>query len=105
MGCRSRGRADSHGGLIVTVKVTLNRAGVRELLTSAGVRAACAEVADRVAVNARASAPVESGEYRDSIHRESITTDRAVERVVADAPHALAVESHTGNLARALGGV
>lgn len=84
-------------------RIVLNSAGVRELLRDPGVRAELARHADRVEQAAKTSAPVESGEYRDSIHRESGTTDRAVERVVADAPHALLVESRTGNLARALG--
>lgn len=86
-------------------KVVRNSAGIRELLNAPGVRAELARHADRVEAAAKAGAPVESGAYRDSIHRESATTDRAVERVVADAPHALLVEARTGNLARALGGV
>lgn len=85
------------------VRVIRNSAGIEELLKSPGVRAELARHADRVADAARASAPVESGAYQASIHRESATTDRAVERVVADAPHALVVEARTGNLSRALG--
>lgn len=84
-------------------RVTLNRGGVRALLNDPGVRAELARHADAVESRAEAGAPVQDGEYRASIHRESATTDRAVERVVADAPHALAVEARTGNLARALG--
>lgn len=87
----------------MAVKVTLSSAGVRELLNDPGVRAAVAAAADQVAQRAITNAPVQTGAYRDSIHRESITTDRAVERVVANAPHALLVEARTGNLARALG--
>lgn len=84
-------------------EVTLSSSGVRALLNDPGVRAAVAAEADRVFAAAVASAPVESGAYQASIHRESVTTDRAVERVVADAPHAHLVEARTGNLARALG--
>jgi len=83
-------------------KVTLNHSGVESLLGAPGVRAKCREEAERVAAAARSSAPVDTGEYRASIHVESDTTDRAVERVVADAPHAMIVEANTGNLARAL---
>jgi PBP1b-binding outer membrane lipoprotein LpoB len=83
-------------------KVELNSAGVRALLNDAGVRAFVASRADAVAAAARSSAPRVTGEYAASIHRESVTTDRAVERVVADAPHALGVEARTGNLARAM---
>jgi hypothetical protein len=83
-------------------RVTLNHAGARELLNDPGVRAFLADVADRVAAEAIRTAPVATGNYRDSIHRESVTTDRAVERVVASAPHAHLVEAKSGNLARAL---
>lgn len=84
-------------------KVRLHSPGVRELLNDPGVRAELARHADRVEAAAKAGAPVESGAYRESIHRESVTTDRAVERVVADVPYALLVEAKTGNLSRALG--
>jgi len=83
-------------------KVTLNHSGVESLLGAPGVRAACREEAEKVAAAARASAPVKTGAYRDSIHVVSDTTDRAVERVVADVPYAMIVEANTGNLARAL---
>ncbi len=84
-------------------RVVRNSAGIRQLLRDPGVRAMLAGHADRVASAARSSAPVVTGAYQASIHRESVTTDRAVERVVADAPHALLIESRTGTLARALG--
>lgn len=84
-------------------QVKLNSAGVESLLGAPGVRAVCREHAEAVAARARASAPVDTGAYRASIHVESDTTDRAVERVVASAPHAMLVEANTGNLARALG--
>lgn len=82
--------------------VRLNSAGVRELLRSAGVRAELARRMDKVQAAAIQSAPVDTGAYRDSIRRVSVTTDRAVERVSSSAPHAALVESRTGNLARAL---
>lgn len=85
--------------------VRMIRAGMRALLTDPGVRGALAQRADRVVDRARETAPVASGQYRDSIRRASAETDRAVERVEALAPHALVVESRTGNLARALGDV
>lgn len=83
--------------------IRLQARGVRELLTDPGVRRYLAGLADQVERAATAAAPVDTGKYRDSIQRESVTTDRAVERVVATAPHARLVESRTGNLARALG--
>lgn len=83
-------------------RLKLNRGGMRALLTDPGVRADVGRHADAVLAAARATAPVDTGAYQASIHRESVTTDRAVERVVASVPYALSVESSTGNLARAL---
>lgn len=84
-------------------RVKLNSAGVKALLVDPGVRAELAKRADRVEAAAIAGAPVDTGAYRDSIHRVSATTDRAVERVAAGTDHGLVVEAKTGNLARALG--
>lgn len=89
----------------MATRVRLDSAGVREVLRSPAVRAALVPYADRAASAAKASAPWADGDYAASIHRESTTTDRAVELVVADAPHAVYVEARTGNLARALGSV
>jgi hypothetical protein len=86
-------------------RIVINHAGMSGLLKSAQVRALLRDKAEAVASRAKSSAPVASGEYRDSIKVESATTDRAVERVVATAPHALIVEAKTGNLARALDGL
>ena len=83
--------------------IKLNSAGMRDLLQSAGVRAPVRDAAEKVAGRARSSAPVSSGAYRDSITVVSGTTDRAVERVTATAPHAAIIEARTGNLKRALG--
>lgn len=58
---------------------------------------------EAVAARARASAPVETGEYRDRI---TVRVKRAAKRnvvlVVAEDPKSLIIESRTGNLARAL---
>lgn len=83
-------------------QVVMDSAGAKVLLNDPGVRAFLAAQADRVFAAAVASAPVESGNYRDGIRRVSATTDRAVERVVATAPHSHLVEARTGNLARAM---
>lgn len=86
----------------MATRVRLYHDGMEELLKSAGVRADLTGRAERVASAARASAPVESGAYRDSIHVEADTTDRAAARVVAGVSYAMVVEANTGNLARAL---
>jgi hypothetical protein len=77
--------------------------GVGEMLREGFIRQRLHESADRIAAAAKANAPVESGSYRNSIHVEDDTTDRAVVRVVAGVPYAINVEAATGNLARALG--
>lgn len=84
------------------VKVKLISAGMKELLSSDDLRADLTARMERVEARAEATAPVESGAYRASIHIEQDTTDRAVVRVVADVDYAMGVEAQTGNLARAL---
>lgn len=87
---------------MVDVRFKLNSAGMRELLRSVGIRGELRRHAEATAAAARANAPRETGAYAASIHVESDTTDRAVERVVADVDHAMIVEAETGNLARSL---
>lgn len=89
----------------MATRVTVNSKAIEALLKSSDVRAILRRRAEAVAARARADAPVESGRYRDSIDVEPATTDRAVERVVARAPHSLIVNIKTGNLVRALGAV
>ncbi|MDQ1174171.1 hypothetical protein QE430_002478 [Microbacterium testaceum] len=75
-----------------------------ELAQSAGVRDLVTDAAGEVRDIARADAPVDSGEYRDSIHVEvEQTRDGVVAIVIADVRHAMIVESREGTLARALG--
>lgn len=86
-------------------RVELNAPGVEAVLSAPGVQAFLTEQAERVAAAARASAPVATGAYRDSIAVESGPSPvdgRARAIVKATAPHANLVESRTGNLARAL---
>lgn len=84
------------------VNVRLNSPGVAKVLNDNGVRGFLQSLARRVEQVAKANAPVDTGAYRDSIHIENATTDRAVVRVVADDEKAMLVESRTGNLARAV---
>ena len=86
----------------MAARVKLNHGGMRELLNDAGVRDDLTRRMGPVLNAAAASAPVASGAYRDSLHIEQATTDRAVVRVVADVPHSFVVQASTGNLARAL---
>lgn len=83
-------------------KVKVLDPGVRELLQDPGVAADLARRGQAVAAAARASAPVATGAYRDSIQMTTSTTDRAVVRVGSSDPKAFIIEAKTGNLARAL---
>ena len=84
-------------------KVVLSHKGMRELLNDPGVRAELHRRADLVAARAKATAPVDTGAYRDSIEIEDDTTDRAVVRIIAKDRKSHIIEARTGNLAKALG--
>lgn len=76
---------------------------IDDLAHSPAVLALCTEVADEIADIARQTAPVDSGDYRNSIHVEAAQrSDRVAAEVVADDPKAMIIEARTGNLARAL---
>ena len=85
-------------------RVRLDRAGMRALLNGRDVRGAVRREAEQVAQRARSIAPVESGDYRDSIRVVDDTTDRAVARVVASDWKANVIEARDRTLGRALGG-
>ena len=73
---------------------------------SSGVVGLCRSIADRVASIATSTAPVDTGEYVDSIHVEIVPrTDRDAAIVEAADPKALIIEAKYGILSRALQGV
>ena len=75
-----------------------------EILRSQGVEDLCGQVAQDVLAEAKANAPVDSGDYRDGLLIEKKqATHRTVFRVVGIDWKTLLVEAKTGNLARALG--
>jgi hypothetical protein len=83
--------------------IEFNDAFFDEIMRSAGVESLTKDAATRAASIARATAPVDTGSYRDQIRvivRES--RYRRVYRVVGNDPKTLLIESKTGNLARAL---
>jgi hypothetical protein len=84
------------------VRINLLHDGMAELLKDPGVRADLEARGRRVEAACIASAPVESGEHRASIHMETLTTDRVKVRIVADSDHSALVESRTGHMARSL---
>lgn len=70
---------------------------------SAGVERLTKNAADKVLQEARATAPVDSGDYKAGLHIEKGQSRyRTVYRVVGDDWKTLLVEAWTGNLARAL---
>lgn len=87
-----------------SVRVTLNPDGIRELLKSEEVRADLTRRMERVAEQARATAPVGATDaHQASIHVEQRTyRNRAVVAVVADSDHSMFVEAKTGHMAAAL---
>lgn len=85
------------------VRFVPQASGFRELLHSSELAAFLEGKAQAVASAARSNAPVETGEYVDSI--DVVIDDhptRVVAHVVATAEHAMVIEANTGNLARAL---
>lgn len=67
------------------------------------VTAVVEAVAQRVAARARASAPVDTGAYRDGITVKVVRRARRnVALVVSEDPKSMLIESETGNLVRAL---
>jgi hypothetical protein len=87
----------------VANEIKLNHGGIQEYLDGKhGVDAVLEREAEERLARAQASAPIESGDYKASLHIETVHTDRMAKRIVADVPYALVVESKTGNLARSL---
>lgn len=84
------------------MKTKINDRFFEKLGKSQQLEAALTEVAERVVERAKATAPVDTGDYADSIgievHRGP---GRTVVRAVANDPGALAIEARTGNLHRA----
>lgn len=83
--------------------VEFNQAFFDDILRSSGVERLTQAAAEKTASTARATAPVDSGAYRDGIRvlvRES--KYRRVYRVTGTDPKTMLIESKTGNLARAL---
>lgn len=83
--------------------VTFNDSYFDEALNSAGVQRLCRSKAEQALAIARASAPVDTGAYRDGLAVEAKrSAHRTVYRVVGHDRKTLLVEAKTGNLVRAL---
>lgn len=88
------------------VNVVLNNKGLAELRCSPGVQAELERLMERAKTQARASAPVESGDYKDSLEvTVDVTTGarpRARARLGSSVDYAMQVEAEHGTLNRAL---
>ena len=73
-----------------------------DLLSSPPVEALVVDAAERVANIARSTAPVDSGDYRNSIKVTKKHQKRVVGLVQATDEKAMIIEARTGNLARAV---
>jgi len=84
-------------------EMEFNNAFFEQLGRSPAVVAVCVAKAERVAAAARASAPVDSGDYKSRITVSVEPRRRRNAAVVTAADwKSLLIESKTGNLARAL---
>lgn len=73
------------------------------IMRSAGVRKLSDEAASRALAAAQASAPIDTGAYREGLHIEHESSGfRESARVVGSDPKTMLIEAKTGNLARAL---
>jgi hypothetical protein len=81
-----------------------NRAGMRAYLRSGDYASGLDQVAALIEARAKSNAPVRTGDFRDSIHRERHRgPSRVTVRVVADSEGAVPIERQSNALGRAAG--
>jgi|SRR6218665_561638 len=85
-----------------STEMMFNSKFFHNLSVSPEVTALVLNAAQRVATQARATAPSATGQYRESITVVLKHQKRSVALVVATDPKSILIESKTGNLARAL---
>lgn len=84
-------------------RIDFNERFFDQILRSAQVDGLCRSKAEQALAVARATAPVDTGAYRDGLEVEPHeSAHRRSWRVVGHDPKTLLVEAMTGNLARAL---
>ena len=82
--------------------MSFSNAFFEELGRSPGIVSVCDEAAERIAEIARATAPVKTGAYRNSITTaDAPRRGRHITEVIASDPAAVAIEAKFGTLARA----
>lgn len=84
-------------------RIDFNDAFFSQIMRSAKVKAMCRQKAQQALAVAKATAPVDTGAYRDGLTVDAVEhAHRTTYMVVGHDPKTLLVESQTGNLARAL---
>lgn len=84
-------------------QVEFNDSFFESILRSSGVKSLCSQKAEKVLQAAKASAPVDSGAYRDGLQLRTVSrAHRDTIMVVGTDAKTMLIESKTGNLARAL---
>ncbi len=82
--------------------VEFNEGFFEDLSRSPAVTGLVVGIAQEIANDARSTAPVNTGAYRDKIQVRVKYQKRVVAEVTAADPKSLLIESKTGNLVRAL---
>ena len=83
--------------------VDFNNSFFDEMLNSVGVRALARGAAEKALNIARASAPVDTGAYRDGLQVEAVQhAHRTTYMVIGTDAKTMLIESQTGNLVKAL---
>ena len=84
-------------------KVDFNESFFDAIMHSAGVESLCRQKAEAVLQQAKATAPVDTGDYRDGIEIKLVHhAHRTTYQVVGTDAKTMLVESKRGTLARAL---
>ncbi len=86
----------------MAAKVRLHHAGMAQLLRGPGVTRELERRGTAVLAAARASAPVDTGAYRDGLSMWTAVTDRTTVRIGSRDWKGHIIEAQTGNLSRAL---
>ena len=84
-------------------KIVFNQKYFDAILRESKVEAVVDAAAEKVLAAAKASAPVDTGDYRNSLHIEHHNAKyRRSARVVGDDDKTMLIEAKSGNLARAV---
>lgn len=90
-------------GKAVDVKVEINEKFFNQIGHDQSISQLTHSIAEAAAIEARATAPYDTGDYQRSIHTRKVTSKRrTMWQVVADDWKAAILEAKTGNLRKAV---